>query len=134
MADATFTPLGLDHVVLRVRDQARSERFYRDVLGCTRERFNEKLSLLQLRFGEQLIDLVPASDELAAPAGRGIDHFCLSIRCDDLPAVAKELRARGVVLESDVVNRFGAYGDGPSLYIRDPDDYVIELKPRTVGR
>jgi catechol 2,3-dioxygenase-like lactoylglutathione lyase family enzyme len=130
MSDTPFVPLGLDHVVLRVHDQARSERFYREALGCTLERVNERLSLVQLRFGDHLIDLLPAREALAPAAARGIDHFCLSIRCDDLPAAAKALAARGVVLESDVVTRYGAYGDGPSLYIRDPDDYVIELKPR----
>ena len=40
------------------------------------------------------------------------------------------LRARGVTLDSDVVQRRGAFGDGPSLYIRDPDGYRLELKPR----
>jgi catechol 2,3-dioxygenase-like lactoylglutathione lyase family enzyme len=38
--------------------------------------------------------------------------------------------ARGVAIEGDVVQRRGAYGTGPSLYIRDPDGHVIELKPR----
>jgi catechol 2,3-dioxygenase-like lactoylglutathione lyase family enzyme len=125
-----FTPLGLDHVVLRVRDQAVSEKFYREVLGCTVERVNDKLSLIQLRFGEHLIDLLPAAGDLPAREGRGIDHFCVSIRCDDLEALAGALSARGVRLESGVVPRYGAYGAGPSLYIRDPDDYTIELKPR----
>jgi extradiol dioxygenase family protein len=59
-----------------------------------------------------------------------MDHVCLSIRCDDLKRLADDLRARGVRLEGDVVRRYGAYGDGPSLYLRDPDDYVVELKPR----
>ncbi len=130
MTEPIFTPLGLDHVVLRVRDQARSQKFYRDVLGCTVDRVNEKISLVHLRFGEQFIDLLPARDELPERTGRGIDHVCLSIRCEDLPALAAALRARGVALEGDVVMRYGAYGDGPSLYLRDPDDYVIELKPR----
>jgi catechol 2,3-dioxygenase-like lactoylglutathione lyase family enzyme len=130
MTDMPFTPLGLDHVVLRVRDQGRSERFYREMLGCTLERRNERFSLVQLRFGDQLIDLLPAPDELPPREARGLDHFCLSIRCDDLAGAAKTLSARGVVVDSDVVTRYGAYGDGPSLYIRDPDDYVVELKPR----
>jgi glyoxylase I family protein len=122
-----FTPLGLDHVVLRVRDQARASRFYQEVLGCTVDRINERISLVQLRFGEHLIDLLPAGQG-EQPAG--LDHFCLSIRCDDLAAAARQLRERGVALEGDLVRRYGAYGEGPSLYIRDPDGYLIELKPR----
>jgi catechol 2,3-dioxygenase-like lactoylglutathione lyase family enzyme len=124
-----FTPLGLDHVVLRVGDQGASQRFYIDVLGCTLDHVNERISLVQLRFGEQLIDLLPAGGSPPAVSG-GLDHVCLSIRCDDLKSVAGELRARGIVLEGDVVDRRGAYGTGPSLYLRDPDGYRIELKPR----
>lgn len=54
-----FEPLGLDHLVLRVRDQAASQRFYIDVLGCTLDHVNERIALVQLRFGGQLIDLLP---------------------------------------------------------------------------
>jgi catechol 2,3-dioxygenase-like lactoylglutathione lyase family enzyme len=124
-----FEPLGLDHVVLRVRDQAVSQRFYIDVLGCTLDHVNTRISLVQLRFGAALIDLLPA-DGPPPPEGRGMDHVCLSIRCDDLAAVAATLKARGVTLDSDVVQRRGAFGDGPSIYIRDPDGYRLELKPR----
>lgn len=125
-----FKPLGLDHVVLKVRDQAVSDRFYREILGCTLDKFNERVSLMHLRFGEQLIDLIPAGPDLPGREHRGIDHFCLSIHCDDLEGLAKDLRAKGVHVVGEVVKRFGAYGDGSSIYIRDPDDYTIELKPR----
>jgi catechol 2,3-dioxygenase-like lactoylglutathione lyase family enzyme len=126
MATPGFTPLGLDHVVLRVRDQGASQQFYIDVLGCTLERINAPLSLVHLRFGDQLIDLLPGNGD----GGTGMDHVCLSIRCDDLHTVAEALTARGVKLEGEVRDRFGAWGNGPSLYFRDPDGYRIELKPR----
>ena len=123
-----FKPLGIDHVVLRVRDQAVSQRFYVDVLGCTVARINERISLIHLRFGDQLIDLVPGSTP--APEGVGMDHLCLSIECDDVGKLADELVRRGVTLDGKVSDRFGAYGTGPSVYIRDPDGYRVELKPR----
>ena len=120
-----FEPLGLDHVVLRVSNQEASRRFYTEALGCTVDHVNERLSLLQLRFGEHLIDLLPG-----VPSTEGLDHVCLSIRCNDLGVVREALALRGVRLEGDVVGRRGAYGTGPSLYLRDPDGYLIELKPR----
>jgi catechol 2,3-dioxygenase-like lactoylglutathione lyase family enzyme len=122
---ASFEPLGLDHVVLRVRDQDVARRFYIDVLGATLDHVNAAVSLVQLRFGEQLIDLLPG-----ARGDGGMDHLCLSIRCADLAALRAELARRGVTIEGDVVERRGAFGTGPSLYIRDPDGYLIELKPR----
>jgi len=125
-----FTPLGLEHIVLRVRDQERSQRFYVELLGCTVDHVNAKLSLIQLRFGEHMIDLLPGDGAGDDASRRGIDHFCLSIRCDDLASLAAALGAKGVALEGEVATRLGAYGSGPSLYLRDPDGYRVELKPR----
>jgi catechol 2,3-dioxygenase-like lactoylglutathione lyase family enzyme len=122
-----FSPLGLDHVVLRVKDQTASRRFYIETLGCTLDHVNERISLVQLRFGDQLIDLLPGE---RGPDDRGMDHLCLSVRCADLGAVRDALKARDVPVDGDVVERRGAYGTGPSLYLRDPDGYRIELKPR----
>ena len=125
-----FEPLGLDHVVLRVRDQAVSRRFYIEVLGCRVDHVNERLALVQLRCGEHLIDLLPGDAGEAGLPGRGLDHVCLSIRCADLGAARAALVELGVPVEGEVVERRGAFGTGPSLYLRDPDGYRIELKPR----
>jgi glyoxylase I family protein len=125
-----FTPLGLDHVVLLVRDQTRSQKFYTEMLGCTVDAVNEKAKIVHLRFGEQQIDLVPGNGPGDESAKQGIDHLCLSIACADLAALAQDLRAQGVYVEGDVVTRLGAYGVGPSIYLHDPDGYKVELKPR----
>src|SRR6266540_3884281 len=117
-----FEPLGLDHVVLRVKDQEVSRRFYTETLGCTVDHVNERISLVHLRFGNQLIDLLPGG---RGPEGSGMDHFCLSIRCADLQAVRDALVKHGAVVEGDVTERLGAFGRGPSLYLRDPDGYRI---------
>jgi catechol 2,3-dioxygenase-like lactoylglutathione lyase family enzyme len=129
--DRLFEPLGLDHVVLRVRDQEVSRRFYCEALGAQLDHVNPKFSLVQLRFGAALIDLLPLDARAPAPTPEGgMDHLCLSIRCEDLGQVADALRVRGVSVEGEVVERRGAFGQGPSLYLRDPDGYRIELKPR----
>lgn len=124
----------IDHVVLRIRDVAASKRFYCDALGCTVERESEALGLFQLRAGECLIDLVPVAGPLgklggAGPAaeGRNVDHVALSIAHFDEAALRAHLEAHGIA-PGDVAARYGAEGMGPSMYVKDPDGNVVELK------
>ena len=124
----------IDHVVLRVRDLARSLAFYREVLGCTIEREQEAIGLWQLRAGRALIDLVPVDGKLgaaggAAPGdgGRNVDHVCLRVDPFDEAAIRAHLAAHAVAA-GPTESRFGAEGAGPSIYITDPDGNVIELK------
>ena len=126
--------LGIDHVVLRVRDIERALAFYRDVLGCREERRVEDVGLVQLRAGRTLIDLVDVASPLgreggAAPAkeGRNVDHVALRIAVFDEARLVDHLTAHGVA-PGEVERRYGAEGDGPSMYIEDPDGNVIELK------
>ncbi len=130
----TFQVLGLDHVVLRVRDIERALAFYRDVLGCTLERSLEDIGLYQLRAGRSLIDLVPVESELgrmggAPPSseGRNVDHIALRIDPFDAEALRAHLQAHGITM-GEVARRYGAEGQGPSIYIGDPDGNTIELK------
>jgi len=123
-------PLGLDHIVIHVRDQAVSRKFYMDVLGCTVERVNPETSLLQMRCGRHIIDLVPGDGAARPGDRRGLAHFCISIACDDVAALAAALKARGIAVDNAPKPRTGAYGRNPSFYIHDPDGYHIELKPR----
>lgn len=113
----------IDHLVLKVQDIARSISFYRDVLGCSVEREVESLGLVQMRAGACMIDLVPRDDEGAA----NLDHFCLRIDPWDPAAIATELAGHGVEAP-EPVSRYGAEGDGPSIYIADPDGNTVELK------
>ena len=126
--------LGIDHVVLRVADLDRSIRFYSDVLGCREERRVEALGLVQLRAGAHLIDLVDVAAPLGraggvAPGekGRNLDHFAVSLARFDAAEIRLHLERCGVE-PGDVAERYGALGMGPSMYIRDPDGNVVELK------
>jgi catechol 2,3-dioxygenase-like lactoylglutathione lyase family enzyme len=125
---------GIDHVVLRITDVERSLRFWRDALGCEVERRSDALGLIQLRAGAALIDLVPVDSPLGraggpppGPSGRNMDHVALRIERLDAEALAAHLRAHGIE-PGDVARRYGAEGDGPSMYVRDPDGNVVELK------
>ena len=126
--------LGLDHLVLRVVDMPRMIAFYTQVLGCTVERVQEPLGLVQLRAGRALIDLVDAGGKLgraggAAPGreGRNLDHFCLRVAAFDEAALCRTLQAQGVSV-GEFGQRYGAEGEGPSLYLQDPEGNTVELK------
>ena len=124
----------IDHLVLRVADLERMLAFYCGVLGCTVERRDDRIGLGQVRAGRSLIDLVPVSGRLgsaggAAPGkeGRNLDHFCLRIEAFDEAQLRSELAAHGVEVGA-FGRRNGAEGEGPSVYISDPEGNVVELK------
>lgn len=124
----------IDHLVLRVLDLERMVRFYCDVLGCSVERRQDDLGLIQLRAGRSLVDLVPVDGKLgraggAAPGreGRNLDHFCFRVEPFDEAAIRQQLQAHGVD-GGPVEWRYGAEGRGPSLYLTDPEGNVVELK------
>jgi catechol 2,3-dioxygenase-like lactoylglutathione lyase family enzyme len=126
-------------VVLRVSDVPRSLRFYCGVLGCVEERRSDALGLVQLRAGASLIDLVDVASPLgrlggAAPGAeaRNVDHFALQVDGFDAGAIRTHLAAHGIEA-GDVAQRYGALGMGPSLYVRDPDGNVVELKGGGTG-
>jgi len=134
MTGAPFTLLGLDHVVLRVRGMAALERFYCEVIGCTVERRRAELGLLHLRAGRSLIDLVDAAGPLGSGGGpppghdgHNVDHLCLRIEPFYAALIAEHLRRHGVAVE-ETGSRFGADGEGPSLYLLDPEGNRVELK------
>ncbi|MGY3266958.1 VOC family protein [Lysobacter sp. HA35] len=125
----------IDHVVLRVTDLERSRRFYVDVLGCTIARERTDLGLVHLRTGASMIDLVDIAGRLgrrggnaAGTTGRNVDHICLRVEPFDEAAIRAHLAAHGVDVPEAMSTNFGAEGDGPSLYLSDPDGNSIELK------
>jgi catechol 2,3-dioxygenase-like lactoylglutathione lyase family enzyme len=117
----------IDHVVLRCREQARMLDFYTRVFGLKEERRLEQLGLIQLRAGRSMIDLIPAR-EPREEASRNVDHVCLGIETRDINAAVRYLRDNGVEVMGEPAMRYGAHGMGLSIYVRDPEGNVIELK------
>lgn len=122
-----FSLKGLDHIVLRTPDPATLIGFYVDVLGAIVEREIPKFQLTQLRAGQSLIDIIGAEAPLAPANERNVDHFCLRIDPWDEAAMATYLRSCGLLVEQSSI-RYGAEGNGPSIYTKDPEGNVVELK------
>jgi glyoxylase I family protein len=124
----------IDHVVLRVSALDAMVDFYCKALGCTVERRQDEIGLVQLRAGSCLLDLVPVDGKLgrmggAAPGegGRNMDHLCFRVVPFDEAAIRSHLAACGVTA-GPVESRYGAEGAGPSIYLSDPERNVVELK------
>jgi len=130
-----ITVSALDHFVLRVRNLDASLAFYRDVLALPIQFLEEyragQRPFVSVRIGKQLLDLVPDStfDAEAGKNAGGFLHFCVGVPAGSLARVVPWLKERGVnVLEDQPMPRMGATGMGLSIYITDPDRYVVELK------
>jgi glyoxylase I family protein len=123
----------IDHVVIRVADLASITRFYCDVLGCSVEKEQRDIGLIQLRAGRSLIDLLKVGAKIDRPEngtpgeGRNMDHLCLRVEGFDGEALKAHLQERGVRI-GELGVRYGADGFGPSLYLFDPEGNMVELK------
>jgi catechol 2,3-dioxygenase-like lactoylglutathione lyase family enzyme len=122
-----MTVRSLDHFVLTVVDVFRSVRFYVEALGMREVRFGD--DRVALRFGECKINLHQAGAEIvphARHATPGSADLCFIVD-DDINRVAERLARLGVPIELGPVARSGALGAIRSIYLRDPDDNLIEL-------
>ena len=117
----------LDHVVVRATDLDRSIAFYCDVLGCYEERRVDRIGLVQLRAGSSMIDLIDAKEAPPHEGSRNMDHFEVRLETFDETAIRAFLAEHGIVTD-EAKSRYGAEGDGPSIYLEDPDGNTVELK------
>lgn len=130
----------IDHLVLRVIDVDKMERFYCEVLGLSVAKRNRALDIVHLRTGRSMIDIVPVGGKAgarggAAPGveGRNLDHLCLRVEPYDEAAIVAHLNAQGVKV-GEIVDRFGAEGNGRSIYLYDPEGNTVELKGPSDGK
>lgn len=119
------TALALDHIVLRVADVERTLAWYQQHAGLAGVRLEEwrrgEVPFPSLRVDEQtIVDVVAATSQ-----GDGhLDHLCFVVSADDL-ATLRDDPALEVIDEG---TRFGARGDGQSIYVRDPDGLTVEFR------
>jgi catechol 2,3-dioxygenase-like lactoylglutathione lyase family enzyme len=126
----------IDHLVLRVRDIDAMRAFYCDVLGAEHIAYRPKFGMSHLRVGESIIDLVEVDKRgIPAPAAGGLnlDHFCLRVEPFDQEAIVAHLERHNVAL-GPIRERYGAEGNGISIYLTDPEGNTVELKGPSDGR
>jgi catechol 2,3-dioxygenase-like lactoylglutathione lyase family enzyme len=126
----------IDHLVLRVRDIEAMRKFYCDVLGAEHIAYRPRFGMSHLRVGECMLDLVEIGKRgLAAPEnGRlNLDHFCFRVEPFDQQAIVAHLQRHNVAL-GPIRERYGAEGNGVSIYLTDPEGNTVELKGPSDGK
>ena len=130
----------IDHLVLRVRDIDAMRRFYCAVLGAQHVAWRPQFGMSHLRVGSAMLDLVEVDGPLgkqggAAPGteGRNMDHLCFRVEPFDQDAIVAHLGKHGVQV-GDIRARFGAEGNGISIYLADPEGNTVELKGPSDGK
>ncbi len=120
--------LKLDHFGIEVRELARAERFYTEVLGLS----------VVARFGHQVLmdcggqnlalfevprpELTRAERDriIGNPLGKG--HHAFKVGRDDYLSAAESLAAAGVETHQPI-----DWGDHDCVYFLDPDGNLLEL-------
>lgn len=117
----------LDHLVLTVKDIAKTVEFYTTVLGMQKEIF--KQNRVALKFGSQKINLHQLGAEFEPKAynvkeGSADLCFITQTSVTDFKAYIESL---GVKVIEGPIKRTGAMGEIDSIYVRDPDGNLIEI-------
>jgi catechol-2,3-dioxygenase len=106
--------------------------FYRDVLGLEpfglEEYHRGERPIVSLRVTEQFILHLTPDPEFERGSTGGYDHLALVVEDAKPDELAEHLRKSDVEVEKQFESISGALGEGPALYVRDPDGYRVELK------
>ena len=131
-----LTVTAMDHIVLNVKDMDTVLNFYINVLGLSGERIDAyhqgKVPFPSVRINaDTLIDLFPVpATGTDGPASQPehLNHFCMVIAKTEMQQVMAHLAAHGVSIDEGPVTRWGAHGNGTSIYFCDPEGRRIELR------
>jgi len=120
-------PTKLDHCVIHVSEWERSNQFYRDVMGAGLVRREKGYAY---RFGDRQLNVhgpgVHPAEVARLPVQPGNSDLCFEWSGPIDDAIA-HLKKHGIAVERGPMQRFGARGEGTSVYFRDPDGSLMEF-------
>lgn len=122
---AVITPIGFDHLVINTGDVEQSLEFYVGVLGLKPERVEQwragEVSFPSVRIDStSILDLTDGQQ-----TGTNIDHFCLVVDAESIDSAVDDT---SITLVDGPAKRWGAQGEATSVYLRDPDGNLVELR------
>ena len=127
----------MDHIVINAVDIDKSLHFYTKILGLAGERIKEfeddQVPFPSVRItNDTIIDLFPKQlwektnpENVCRP---NLNHFCLSTSKKNWDALQETLKEHDISIDTGPARRWGAHGSGVSIYFRDPDENVIEVR------
>lgn len=122
-----MTAISFDHCVIHVSDWARSNAFYAGVLGAEvvprGGGFMYRFGGVQLNLHGPGLDPTPIA---RVPVTPGNSDLCFEWH-GNISGAAEHLKQHGIAVELGPVARFGARGEGTSVYFRDPDGSLLEF-------
>lgn len=127
----------IDHIVLNVEDTEAMIAFYSDLLELEPERLEEyragNAPFPSVRLNsDTLIDLFPKklwqTDDTAQRGRNRLNHICFSLGKATWQDLYRRLRTNNISIEEGPVRRWGARGNGISIYFRDPEQNSIEAR------
>lgn len=131
-----FRIFAMDHIVLNVEDMEAVLNFYINILGLKAERLEEfrqgKVKFPSLRVSDDtLIDLFPSKEPKSLTSGKSstdLNHFCLVAEKEGFGKFIEDLKKNGIAIEDGPSQNWGAHGNGISIYFRDPEKRLIEVR------
>ena len=127
----------MDHIVLNIEDDEKMLSFYSNVLMMPVERMVEfqagKVPFPSVRLNtDTIIDLFPKimwqKDTRALRGYENLNHFCIVLNKESWLNLFLRLKDNNVAIEEGPVPRWGAHGNGTSVYFRDPENNLIEMR------